>query len=119
MSKKKKNEKVQKQLEIDQLDEMLWLSTPLGKFMSSINKQARKVYPSLKQNKYTQRAWVVRIPSSFIAIRSNDNRGYQTFVIAETPGQALEKAAESFTWEPLDFKVSYMRVFPKDPAEDL
>ena len=52
MSKTNKNEKVQRQLEIDQLDEMLWLSTPLGKFMSSIKKQARKVYPSSKPNKY-------------------------------------------------------------------
>ena len=38
MSKKNKKEKAQRQLEIDQLDEMLWLSTPLGKFMTSIKK---------------------------------------------------------------------------------
>ena len=115
MSKKKKNEKVQKQLEIDQLDEMLWLSTPLGKFMSSINKKARKAYPSSKPNKYIQRDWVVRIPSSFIAIRSNDNRGYQTVVIAETPGQALDGASVSNTWEVLDFSVSDFQVFPNNP----
>ena len=115
MSKKKKNEKVQRQLEIDQLDEMLWLSTPLGKFMSSINRQAKKILPSSRPNKYTQRAWVVRIPSSFIAIRSNDNRGYQTVVLAETPDQALDAASVSNTWEVLDFAVSDFQVFPNTP----
>ena len=115
MRRKNKNEKVQRQLEIDQLDEMLWLSTPLGKFMSSINKKARKAYPSSKPNKYIQRDWVVRIPSSFIAIRSNDNRGYQTVVIAETPGQALDAASVSNTWEVLDFSVSDFQVFPNNP----
>ena len=83
--------------------------------MTSIKKQARKVSPSSKPNKYTQRSWVVRIPSSFIAIRSNDNRGYQTFVIAETPGQALDAASVSNTWEILDFSVSDFQVFPNHP----
>ena len=115
MSKKNKKEKAQRQLEIDQLDEMLWLSTHLGKFMTSIKKQARKVYPSSKPNKYTQRAWVVRIPSTFIAIRSKDNRGYQTVVIAETPSQALDAASVSNTWEVLDFSVSDFQVFPNTP----
>ena len=110
-----KNEKKQTQLEIDQLDEMLWLSTPLGKFMTSIKKQARKVYPSSKPNKYIQRAWVVRIPSSFITIRYNDNRGFQTVVMAETPGQALDAASVSNTWEILDFSVSNFQVFPNAP----
>ena len=85
---------------------MIWISTPLDKFISSINKQARKIFPSSKTNKYTQRAWVVRIPSSFIAIRSNDNRGYQTVVLAETPDQALDAASVSNNWEVLDFSVS-------------
>ena len=115
MNKKNKNEKVQRQLEIDQLDEMLWLSTPLGKFMRSINRQAKKVFTSSKPNKYIQRAWVVRIPSSFIAKRSNDNRGYQTVVVAETPDQALEAASISNTWEVLDFSVSDFQVFPNTP----
>ena len=43
MSKKNKNEKKQSQLEIDQLDEMLWRSTPVGKFLSSIKRKASKV----------------------------------------------------------------------------
>ena len=115
MSKKNKNEKAQRQIHLAKLDEMIWLSTPLGKFMSSMNKQARKVYPSSKPNKYTQRDWVVRIPSSFIAIRSNDNRGYQTVVSAETPGQALDAASVSNTWEVLDFSVSDFQVFPNTP----
>jgi len=115
MSKKKKTEKVQRQLEIDQLDEMLWLSTPLGKFMSSIKKQARKVYPSSKPNKYTQRAWVVRIPNALVIDRSKDTHGFQTVVIAETPDQALEIASESSNWEVLDFAVSDFKVFPNTP----
>ena len=115
MSKKKKNEKVQRQLEIDQLDEMLWLYTPLGKFMSSINRQSKKILPSSRPNKYTQRAWVVRIPSSFITVRYNDNRGFQTVVMAETPGQALDAASVSNTWEILDFSVSNFQVFPNAP----
>ena len=115
MSKTNKNEKVQRQLEIDQLDEMLWLSTPLGKFMSSIKKQARKVYPSSKPNKYTQRAWVVRIPNAFVRNRSKDSHGFQTVVIAETPDQALEMASESSKWEILDFAVSDFQVFPNNP----
>ena len=107
--------KTQKQLEISKLDEMLWLSTPLGKIMSSIDKQEKKAFPSSKPNKYTQRDWVVRIPSSFIAKRSNDNRGYQTVVIAETPAQALDAASVSNTWEVLDFSVSDFQVFPNTP----
>ncbi len=43
MSKKNKNEKTQRQLEIDQLDEMLWRSSPLSKFNSSIKRKASLV----------------------------------------------------------------------------
>ena len=115
MSKKNKNEKAQRQLQLEKLDEMLWLSTPLGKFMSSMSQQAKKVFPASKANRYTQRDWVVRIPSSFIATRSNDNRGYQTVVLAETPDQALDIASESSNWEVLDFAVSDFQVFPNTP----
>jgi len=115
MSKKKKTEKVQRQLEIDQLDKMLWLSTPLGKFMSSINRQAKKILPSSRPNKYTQRAWVVRIPNAFVRERSKSSHGFQTVVIAETPDQALEIASESSNWEVLDFAVSDFQVFPNTP----
>jgi hypothetical protein len=115
MNQSNKKKKTQKQLEISKLDEMLWLSTPLGKLMNSINKKTRKVFLSSRPNKYTQRAWVVRIPSSFIAIRSNDNRGYQTVVLAETPDQALDAASISNTWEVLEFSVSDFQVFPNTP----
>ena len=115
MSKKNKNEKAQRQIHLAKLDEMIWLSTPLGKFMSSMNKQARKVYPSSKPNKYTQRAWVVRIPNAFVRNRSKDSHGFQTVVIAETPDQALEIASESSNWEVLDFAVSDFQVFPNNP----
>ena len=121
-SKKGKN-RSNGQLSIGKLDEMLWLTTPLGKFQKSNKKQVQKVLPfsiptSAKTRRYKPRIWVVRIPSVFVENGSN-NGGYQTLVKAVTPGHALEKAAESFTWEPLDFKVAYMRVFPKDPAEDI
>ena len=115
MNPSNKKKKTQKQLEISKLDEMLWLSTPLGKLMNSINKKTRKVFLSSRPNKYIQRAWVVRIPNSFIAIRSNDNRGYQTVVLAETPDQALDIASESSNWEVLDFAVSDFQVFPNTP----
>ena len=114
MSKKKKSEKVQRQLEINQLDEMLWLSTPLGKFMSSINRQAKKIFPSSRPNKYTQRAWVVRIPAAFIFTGSNTG-GFQTIVMAKTRDQAWEEAAKSEEWEILNFFISHMKVFPKEP----
>ena len=115
MSQNNKNEKTERQLEIDQLDEMLWLSTPLGKLMSSINRQAKKIFPSSRPNKYTQRTWVVRIPNAFVIDRSKDSHGFQTVVIAETPDQALEIASESTNWEVLDFAVSDFQVFPNTP----
>ena len=124
MRKSKKEKKVSNgQLSIGKLDEMLWLTTPLGKFQKSNKKQVQKVLPfsiptSAKTRRYKPRIWVVRIPSVFVQ-NGSDNGGYQTLVKAVTPGHALEKASESFTWEPLDFKVPYMRVFPKDPAEDI
>ena len=115
MSKTNKNEKAQRQLQLAKLDEMLWLSTPLGKFMSSMSQQAKKVFPSSKTNRYTQRAWVVRIPNAFVIDRSTDSHGFQTVVIAETPDQALEIASESTNWEVLDFAVSDFQVFPNTP----
>ena len=124
MSKSKKKQKVSHgQLRIENLDEILWGTTPLGKFQESNKKQVQKVLPfsiptSAKTRRYKPRIWVVRIPSVFVQ-NGSDNGGYQTLVKAVTPGHALEKASESFTWEPLDFKVPYMRVFPKDPAEDI
>ena len=115
MSKTNKNEEAQRQLQLAKLDEMLWLSTPLGKFMSSMSQQAKKVFPSSRPNKYTQRTWVVRIPNAFVIDRSKDSHGFQTVVIAETPDQALEIASESTNWEVLDFAVSDFQVFPNTP----
>ena len=115
MNQSNKKKKKQKQLEISKLDEMLWLSTPLGKLMNSINKKTRKVFLSSRPNKYTQRAWVVRIPNAFVTERSKSSRGFQTVVIAETPDQALEIASESSNWEVLDFAVSDFQVFPNTP----
>ena len=115
MSKTNKNEKAQRQLQLAKLDEMLWLSTPLGKFMSSMSQQTKKVFPSSRPNKYTQRDWVVRIPNSFVMDNSKDSPGFQTVVMAETPDQALEISSESTNWEVLDFAVSDFKVFPNTP----
>ena len=124
MKQSKKKEKISNgQLRIENLDEILWSSTPLGKFQELNKKHVQKVLPfsiptSAKIRRYKPRIWVVRIPSVFVE-NGSENGGYQTLVKAVTLGHALEKASESFTWELLDFKVSYMGVFPKDPAEDI
>ena len=52
------------------------------------------------------RAWVIRVPAKFIAIDYMNAGGYQTVVMAEN----------SDTWEVLDFNVTTMAVFPKDPV---
>ena len=115
MSKKKKNEKVQRQLEIDQLDKMLWLSTPLGKSLSSIKRKASKVSRSeALSRKKEKRSWVVRIPSAFVFTGAKTG-GFQTIVIAETRDQAWEEASKCDEWEILDFFISHMKVFPKEP----
>ena len=115
MSKKNKNEKTQRQLEIDQLDEMLWRSTPLGKFLSSIKRKASKVSRSESlTRKKEKRSWVVRIPSAFVFTGAKTG-GFQTIVIAETRDQAWEEASKCDEWEILDFFVSHMKVFPQDP----
>ena len=115
MSKKKKNEKVQRQLEIDQLDEMLWRSTPLSKSLSSIKRKASKVSRSEPlSRKKEKRSWVVRIPSAFIFTGAKTG-GFQTIVIAQTRDQAWEEASKCDEWEILDFFISHMKVFPKEP----
>ena len=70
-------ERIQKRLNFSNY-QMLWLSTPLGKFMSSMSQQAKKVFPSSKTNRYTQRDWVDRLTSG-----------------AETRAEALLGFAES------------------------
>ena len=115
MSKKKHNEKEQRQIEIDQLGEMLWRSTPLGKFLSSRKKKASKVSRSRPTTaKRGKRAWVVRIPAAFIFTGSKTG-GFQTIVMAETRDQAWEEAANCEEWEILNFFISHMKVFPKEP----
>ena len=120
---KKKQKKSTDQPCIDKLDELLWESTPLGKFQKSNKEEIQNSLPfpttnNSKPRKYKPRIWVIRVPSVFVDDESKHG-GYQTLVNAVTAGHALEKAAESFSWEPLDFKVAYLRVFPKDPAEDI
>ena len=115
MTKKNKKEKAQRQLEIDQLDEMLWRSTPLGKFLSSTKRKASKVSRSGPVTRTKEkRSWVVRIPSAFVFTGAKTG-GFQTVVMAETRDQAWEEASKCDEWELLDFFIRHMKVFPKEP----
>jgi len=62
------------------------------------------------------RAWVIRVPAKFIAIDYMNAGGYQTVVMAENSDIAWDVATENDTWEVLDFNVTTMAVFPKDPV---
>ena len=115
MNPENKKQKAQKQLKIDQLEDMLWCSTPLGKFLSSIKENTEKVSSSgATTTKDEKRFWVVRIPSAFV-ITGSKTGGFQTIVQAETQDEAWEEASKCDEWEILDFFISHMKVFPKDP----
>ena len=115
MSKKNHHEKAQGQLEIAQLDEILWSSTPLGKFHSSMKSKDFNVSRSGPINrKKVKRSWVVRIPSSFVFTGAKTG-GFQTIVLAETRDQAWVEASKCEEWEILDFFISHMKVFPQYP----
>ena len=110
-----KKQKVRKQLPIDQLEDILWCSTPLGKFLSSIKENTEKfsrIGPAITKDE--KRSWVVRIPSAFVFTGSKTG-GFQTIVQAETQDEAWEEASKCDEWEILDFFISHMKVFPKDP----
>ena len=110
-----KKQKEQKQLKIDQLEDMLWCSTPLGTFLSSIKENTEKISCSgSTTTKDEKRFWVVRIPSAFV-ITGSKTGGFQTIVQAETQDEAWEEASKCDEWEILDFFISHMKVFPKDP----
>ena len=113
--KKRKNTR---QLQIEKLDHMLWLSTPLGKFLSSIKNQSKRVLPSKEiPPKKKFRSWVVRLPSSFLGYKRMGPAGFQTIVIAEDSDSALEKAADCDVWDVLDIPITSLQVFLKDPIE--
>ena len=112
----KKKKAQERQLQIKNLDQMLWLTTPLGKILSSLKEKTQKVLPiKRKIIKYKPRDWVVRIPGSLFGKSFKDDRGFQTVVTAETPYKAWEAAANCDEWEILDFPVRGMVLFPKDP----
>ena len=118
MNPSNQKKKTQKQLEIAKLDEMLWRSTPLGKFLENVKHQSRKVFSSHELiPKKILRSWVVRLPSSFLGYKMMGPAGFQTVVLAEDEDQALEKAADCDIWEALDIPISSMQVFLKDPIE--
>ena len=110
-----KKQKAQKQLKIDQLEDILWCSTPLGKFLSSIKENTEKISrigPATTKDE--KRSWVVRIPSAFVFTGSKTG-GFQTIVQAKTQDEAWEEASKCDEWEILDFFISHMKVFPKEP----
>ncbi len=115
MNPSNKRKKTRQQLEIQRLDELIWSSSPLGKFMSNINKRSNKDCPSFQlKAKNNDRSWIVRIPASFVFTGAKTG-GFQTIVIAETLDQAWDEAYKSNEWEILKFKVSHLCVFPKEP----
>ena len=115
MNPSNKKKKSQKQLEIKQFDEILWRSTPLGKFLFSIKESTAKISRSEALTpKKEKRSWVVRIPSAFVFSGSKSG-GFQTIVQAENQDEAWEEASKCDEWEILDFFISHMKVFPKDP----
>ena len=59
------------------------------------------------------RAWVIRLPSGFLGM--TEYGGFQTVVMAANADSAWEVAAETDSWEMLDFDVDNVMVFPKDP----
>ena len=61
------------------------------------------------------RAWVIRVPAQFIAVDYMNAGGYQTVVLAKDSDAAWDVAADTDTWEVLEFKVTTMAIFPKDP----
>ena len=60
------------------------------------------------------RAFVIRIPVDFIGMNEYCG-GFQTVVMAANSDTAWEVAAETDSWEMLDFEVETVMVFPKDP----
>ena len=62
------------------------------------------------------RAWVVRIPGSFVGYCVKEGGGgFQTIVIAEDVEAAWTTAMDTDSWEVLPFDVDGMECFPKDP----
>ena len=113
-----KKRKASKQLQIKHLDHMLWLSTPLGKFLSSVKNQSKRVLAGKEiAPKNKLRSWVVRLPSSFLGYKRMGPAGFQTIVIAEDSDSALEKAADCDVWDVLDTPITSLEVFLKDPIE--
>ena len=102
-----------KQLEIENLDEMVWRSTPLGKYMNSTNNRTTNVIPSYELKKIP-RSWVVRIPGSLI-ITGAERGGFQTIVKAWTLDKAWDAATKSEEWQLLPFRVNQMTIFQKEP----
>ena len=114
MSLSNKKKKLQRQLVIAKLDEMLWHSSPLGKFLGVIkNKNGLSSQGVISKN--TLRPWVVRLPSISLGYKRMGPAGFQTIVIAGNSDQALDKALDCDIWEVLDFSVNSIQVFLKEP----
>tara|TARA_B100000700_G_scaffold219281_1_gene241213 strand:+ start:361 stop:741 length:381 start_codon:yes stop_codon:yes gene_type:complete len=114
-----KKKKSTRELKIDHLNRMIWLSTPLGKFLGAIQKQTAKVLPSLAvPTQKRLREWVVRLPCTSLGYKKMGPAGFQTIVHADSSIHALEQAAECDVWDVLDIPITRSQVFLKDPVED-
>ena len=119
MDSSNKKKKSIRELKIDHLNRMIWLSTPLGKFLGTIKNQTAKVFSSTevpKKNKI--REWVVRLPCHSLGYKQMGPAGFQTIVHADSSIHALEQAADCDVWDVLDIPITSSQVFLKDPVED-
>ena len=61
------------------------------------------------------RAWVIRIPGSFVGYCVKEGGGgFQTTVMAESWESAWETAMDTDSWEVLPFDVVHIACFPKE-----
>tara|TARA_B100000965_G_C19537546_1_gene734085 strand:- start:110 stop:481 length:372 start_codon:yes stop_codon:yes gene_type:complete len=118
MDSSNKKKKSIRELKIDHLNRMIWLSTPLGKFLGTIKNQTAKVFSSTevpKKNKI--REWVVRLPCHSLGYKQMGPAGFQTIVNADSSIHALEQAVDCDVWDVLDIPITSSQVFLKDPIE--
>ncbi len=119
MDSSNKKKKSIRELKIDHLNRMIWLSTPLGKFLGTIKNQTAKVFSSAevpKKNKI--REWVVRLPCHSLGYKQMGPAGFQTIVHADSSIHALEQAVDCDVWDVLDIPITSSQVFLKEPIEE-
>ena len=118
MNSSDKKKKSTREHKIDHLNRMIWLSTPLGKFLGAVKNQTAKVLPlAAAPTKKRLREWVVRLPCTSLGYKQMGPAGFQTIVHADSSIHALEQAADCDVWDVLDIPITSSQVFLKDPVE--